>query len=344
MTIVNDALFAARFLDAGGWVYNVKHPAYAASGDGQTDDTEAIQSAIDGAPREGAVVAFPPGVYRVTDTIRVRKPVSLVGAGPETSTLIKGDDGDRPVVRLGDIDRSYQGMSIRDLGIEGSSDGRGDCLECVNVTEGDNYIQNLRLRRGAWGLTLYNTFGLGIRDCRIGLNVSGAIRGIGAATGGSTNQITLVNCFVKLNGGPALDIPMGKWTVVGGAYENPAASAPLDTDNIRIRAAAYSVSLIGVCVESADRNNIRVTNEPDGEVGTPRVVSLRDCYINNVTETGGALVHVGHARNVLIDQCFFDGNDPPVRIRESAQNVTIRGMLNETSLQIEGAGDNVRIG
>lgn len=52
-------------------VYNVKEAPYNAAGDGTTDDTTAIQDAIDDMDtvRDKALLYFPPGVYRITDTL-----------------------------------------------------------------------------------------------------------------------------------------------------------------------------------------------------------------------------------------------------------------------------------
>lgn len=51
-----------------GLVYNVKDATYGAVGDGVTDDTAAIQAAIDAAAT-GGVVHFPVGTYRITSTL-----------------------------------------------------------------------------------------------------------------------------------------------------------------------------------------------------------------------------------------------------------------------------------
>jgi hypothetical protein len=53
---------------------------YGAVGDGRSDDTDAIQSAIDRAARRRRPVYFSPGVYRVTRTLRVRSETDLYGS------------------------------------------------------------------------------------------------------------------------------------------------------------------------------------------------------------------------------------------------------------------------
>lgn len=54
---------------------NVKEAPYNAAGDGATDDTAAIQRAID----EHSIVFLPKGTYRVTKTLRLRPETKLVG-------------------------------------------------------------------------------------------------------------------------------------------------------------------------------------------------------------------------------------------------------------------------
>ena len=54
---------------------------FGARGDGQSDDTAAIQSAIDSIAGRGGTVVFPAGRYLITRTLRVRSlnPIALVG-------------------------------------------------------------------------------------------------------------------------------------------------------------------------------------------------------------------------------------------------------------------------
>src|SRR2546423_938406 len=58
----------------------------AAYGDGRTDATAAIQSAIEGCP-EGQVVLLPAGTYRLTSNLEIKKGIVLRGAGPTLTRL-----------------------------------------------------------------------------------------------------------------------------------------------------------------------------------------------------------------------------------------------------------------
>jgi len=61
---------------------------YGAVGDGETDDTKALQAAIDREP----ILYLPQGIYRVTDTLKLHKDITLIGMSPITTQLILLDD------------------------------------------------------------------------------------------------------------------------------------------------------------------------------------------------------------------------------------------------------------
>jgi hypothetical protein len=70
--------------------YSVK--SFGAQGDGATDDTGAIQSAIDAASEKGGVVFFPQGTYRTTAALECRAHhVALCGVGGASSIRAVGD-------------------------------------------------------------------------------------------------------------------------------------------------------------------------------------------------------------------------------------------------------------
>lgn len=68
--------------------FSVKDPAYGATGDGSTDDTSAVQAAINAASAAGGgTVFFPAGTYRIVAGLTVAAGVSLLGAGPGASRI-----------------------------------------------------------------------------------------------------------------------------------------------------------------------------------------------------------------------------------------------------------------
>ena len=84
MSLYVPPLFPAEVIDKGGQVFNVK--AYGAKGDNSTDDTAAIQAAMDAAT-SGGVVYFPRGTYLVSAALTVSYSVTLLGDGVGVSVI-----------------------------------------------------------------------------------------------------------------------------------------------------------------------------------------------------------------------------------------------------------------
>jgi len=75
-------------LDRAGatWV-NVR--GFGAAGDGETDDTAAIQAAIDSLPTEGGTVYVPAGTYLISDAITLRNQLVVLGDGDKPSVIMQ---------------------------------------------------------------------------------------------------------------------------------------------------------------------------------------------------------------------------------------------------------------
>ncbi len=124
------ASVVTNLADKGGQVFNVK--AYGAKGDGTTDDTAAIQAAIDAAGAAHGIVYLPPGTYDVSSTLEWPSsgadPVVLMGSGPSagasnTQTVIKATAALSPILDVRDdfsrIENVYvNGNNLATLGIE----------------------------------------------------------------------------------------------------------------------------------------------------------------------------------------------------------------------------------
>lgn len=94
--------------------------AYGATGNGSTDDTTAIQAALNAVPGSGGTVYFPPGTYITSSALSVPASCRLLGAGvnasvvKQTSTTVDGLNGS-----------NITALVIADMQFYGPSSGTG---------------------------------------------------------------------------------------------------------------------------------------------------------------------------------------------------------------------------
>jgi len=79
------ATASSSLIPKGSLVLNVRD--FGATGNGSTDDTVAIQAALNAVALPGAIVFFPPGDYKVTSLTVSSRPTRLVGAGWASSLV-----------------------------------------------------------------------------------------------------------------------------------------------------------------------------------------------------------------------------------------------------------------
>lgn len=110
----------------GGMFVNVKSPAYGAAGNGATDDTSAVQAAIDAAQTVSpyGIVFFPKGNYRITSalTVATTSSVVLMGAGQGLS-VIQRDSAAGHLFIFATGQTSM--VVVRDLGVEDLQNATG---------------------------------------------------------------------------------------------------------------------------------------------------------------------------------------------------------------------------
>jgi len=132
----------AELRDQGGAVFNVK--AYGAKGD-SSDDTAAVQSAINAAVAVGGVVYFPPGRYLVSSPLSVTGAVTIAGATADTTSAnssqiwLAGTTGN-----LFQID-SRGHVLIRDLLLTRSQTGSSSGAAIYVQRSAGNYLERLTI-------------------------------------------------------------------------------------------------------------------------------------------------------------------------------------------------------
>lgn len=168
---------------------------FGAVGDGVTDDTSAIQSAIDSIV--GGTVHFPVGTFLISAPIQLRRGVMLQGAGPfdtranaSTKILLKSGSNcamlQTPAAALGQAEATHF-MALENLLFDGNKTG-----QTTEVTAG--VVQFHGAWVGSWirKVFIYNTLGPGLTlDKGSDLTIDDVwIQGVQTATGYAldTNQ------------------------------------------------------------------------------------------------------------------------------------------------------------
>lgn len=141
-------------------VVHVTRPPYSAKGDGVTDDTLALQKALNENVGHGRVLFFPPGVYLVSDTLKW--PKKWNERDNWGFTYLQGQSSAKCIIRLkeGTFTDPNKPQSIMWCGGFGSADWFHNYVQGLTFDAGKN-------NPGAVGLQFYsNNYGA-VRNCRI---------------------------------------------------------------------------------------------------------------------------------------------------------------------------------
>lgn len=174
---------------ASPFVANVRQAPYNASGDGVTDDTEALQRAINENTGRHRVIYFPKGTYLVSGTLTW--PKRWDGRENWGMTMLRGEQRDLAIIRLknGCFTNVAKPQAIMWCGGFGSADWF------------HNYVENLTFdvgtgNPGATALQFYSNNSGAVRDCRfLADDGSGAV-GLDLAHRDMNGPLLVKNCEV----------------------------------------------------------------------------------------------------------------------------------------------------
>lgn len=111
-------------------VFNVKDPRYGATGNGTTDDTAAIQAAINAAAAANGVCYFPPGTYICNDATTPASSSDYIiirGAGKYATTLLANSATDAVLTQ------QCAGL-VMDMTVDGGGVATNGLKQAVNAT------------------------------------------------------------------------------------------------------------------------------------------------------------------------------------------------------------------
>jgi hypothetical protein len=108
-------------------IVNVKTD-FGAVGDGSTNDTAAIQAALDALEGTGGIIFFPPGTYKITSALVIYQEITLIGCGRGVSIITSAHTGNGITSTWPINSSTIANIYIRDLTIQntnGSNTGAG---------------------------------------------------------------------------------------------------------------------------------------------------------------------------------------------------------------------------
>jgi hypothetical protein len=280
---LGDIPVSAQFFDKGGAVYNVMHEDFGARGDGVTDDTAAIQAALNAAKVvAGSELYFPAGRYRVTSSLFyqhsatdvINPGVILRGAGRRSSIIeYEGISGfclnftGAPNTAIAAIGRLglIEGVVLQHLGltgtgsVSGNSDGGvyiqayshfliDDCFISKFGQDGVHLDRLYYVRAPDPTLDDRGAFATirhsEISDCgRTGLQAGG----LNSADDYSADHLLTENLHITINKANGAKIYTNNWTDIGSLFHGEVIGVHLYTQNSDIL--TQNVSMLGSRIE-----------------------------------------------------------------------------------------------
>ena len=279
----SDVVFNGQKLK--GPIVDATHPAFGATGNGTTDDTAAIQAALDFAA--GGTVLLPAGTYKTIATLNISdNGSSLVGIGREYSIILNKNTSGTDIITVAG---TIRGCTICNLKIKGHSGG-GDGIH-LNGGYGHVRIINVYLESiggDAVDGSAGNAIDVYCESVKITTGYGYGFNFNVNSAGVPLNTLNMKNCYVN-------------YVAEDGIIVNNVAAFHLDccsADNIQKY--AYRLNGTGKCDACTCEDTLAVgTDVGFGIVGSGSVI-LSAC---RATSVSGSFTITG-ASKAILDGCI----------------------------------------
>ena len=289
-----------------------------AVGDGVTDDTAAIQGAIDAVEEaDGGVVLFPPSEreYIVTKTLRIdASGVELRGYGATIKLADHaGDDAAVDVLEVvGTEEAPVDGVTITGLTIDGNywaqtNGGSPRCIDFDFATRA--VVRDVHLKRGFVSMT----FGKGCSQCTaIRCTATqwhnDAFNASGDGVSGACKSIAFIDCHAR------------------NAPNERDGGLPGSRDEAwEIEDGAQDVFVVNCSVENAGGKGFGVRNHDGYKTEITENINFINCSVRGVTGVGwriNSLTETNVTRRIRVLDCY---SDAPVSLSGTVADAIISG-------------------
>jgi len=278
------------------WVNVQTDVTPAAQGDGQADDTAAIQAALSAA-KDGSVVFLPPGTYRVTATLTLTGPLtgtSLIGCGRDTRIVWDGPEGGRMFHSNGVAYGRYVGLvwDGRGKAAVGFHHGAYNRFETEGRHEYEAFVDCRE-----YGLKLGGEFRVASAEV-LYLNCLFERCGVGVGLLGFNYYDNTFDRCEFVDCGQAIHDTHGNFYARNCHFER--------SREVDLHVASEHSSTVRWCTSRGAKQFLR-------QVGSVIPVTIQDCQIGGWTDPAGAIV-LGGPTATIFDVAFIDppSDAPPI--------------------------------
>lgn len=340
---------------SSGAINAVDH--YGATGDGTTDDTTALQNAINAAIAAGRSLYIPAGVYKFT---QLTIAVSATGLGP---LYIYGDGSPYPQFNgnRGTLLRQIDGTTGTAITYTGNWSGSKFLLS-MGIRGIGLYLSNALT---GWGIDMFNVNGFASEFSDIGIYAPASttaglwrqrscwqitmrnIRGDGPSSGsttkglviygdnatGTTNQTLIEN--INFVGCPKCNVQIGKWDESGGGTTQSivwnSGQAGTASGYGVVIGRAFDVTITGVHTENHDKSGWLITESANGaDSGYIKLINC-DSYGDGVGGTGTADADTYTIQVKRTNILHIDG----FRMQEATCGIWVDDTTQATNIEID---------